>query len=123
MKGRTPTKAEQEFMTSVSSIGCIACLLEGRFMQEVSIHHIDGRTTPGAHFEVLPLCAGHHQDGTGLPGLIAVHPWKARFEQRYGSQGDLLQMVKILIEYVAMRQRMIDPRVSKQQLISMEVRA
>lgn len=39
---------------------------------------------------VLSLCAGHHQDGTGAPGLIAVHPWKARFEKLYGSQERLL---------------------------------
>ena len=43
------------------------------------------------HLRVLPLCAGHHQDGTGIPGLIAVHPWKRRFEDRYGSQDELLQ--------------------------------
>jgi hypothetical protein len=87
-------------MDRVASIGCIACLLEGQFTREVSIHHINGRTKPGAHFEVLPLCAGHHQDGTGIPGLIAIHPWKARFEARYGTQEELLQAVMYLIDYV-----------------------
>jgi len=99
MKGRTPTRAEQDFMARVASIGCIACLFDGRIMPEVSIHHIDGRTMPGAHFNVLPLCAGHHQDGAGIPGLVAVHPWKARFEARYGTQAELLQVVKYLVEY------------------------
>jgi hypothetical protein len=43
---------------------------------------------------VLPLCAGHHQDGTGNnKELIAVHPYKARFEARYGAQMKLLDMV------------------------------
>lgn len=64
----------------------------------VSIHHVDGRTKAGAHFKVLPLCAGHHQDGTGAPGLIAVHPWKARFQERYGTQQDLLREVEQLLE-------------------------
>ena len=64
----------------------------------VSIHHVDGRTKPGAHMRVLPLCAGHHQDGTGAPGLIAVHPWKARFEARYGTQESLLQEVEELLQ-------------------------
>lgn len=32
----------------------------------------------------------NRQDGTGAPGRIAVHPWKARFEARYGRQRDLL---------------------------------
>jgi hypothetical protein len=40
---------------------------------------------------VLPICAGHHQAGTGPnPSLIAVHPDKARFEARYGTQRELL---------------------------------
>ena len=62
-------------------------------LQNNKHHHIDGRTKPEAHTKVLPLCAGHHQDNTGQAGLIAVHPWKKRFEQRYGNQYDLLDEV------------------------------
>lgn len=120
MKGRTPTRKESEFMDKASSIGCIACLLDGHVTPTVSIHHIDGRTKPDAHYNVLPLCAGHHQDGTGIPGLIAVHPWKARFEARYGSQWDLLSMVKILIEYVELRRRGLDPVECKNRVLFRE---
>ena len=90
MKGRTPTAAQKRFHDALAGIGCIACRLDGNHQPIVSIHHIDGRTKPDAHWLVLPLCAGHHQDGTGVPGLIAVHPWKKRFEDCYGSQLDLL---------------------------------
>lgn len=90
MKGSTPSKAERELWDELASLGCIACRKDGRHNSMVSIHHIDGRTKPGAHRKVLPLCAGHHQDGTGAPGLIAVHPYKARFEEKYGKQSDLL---------------------------------
>lgn len=90
MKGRTPTAAELDLWDALAELGCIACHKDGRFNPHVSIHHIDGRTKPGAHRKVLPLCAGHHQDGTGAPGLIAVHPYKARFEERYGKQTELL---------------------------------
>ena len=90
MKGKTPTKAERQLHDQLASLGCIACRKDGIANHQVSIHHVDGRTKPGAHTQVLPLCAGHHQDGTGAPGLIAVHPWKARFEKRYGSQADLV---------------------------------
>jgi hypothetical protein len=117
MKGRTPTREERVFMDKVASIGCIACLLDGRVMTEVSIHHIDGRVKPGAHFKVLPLCAGHHQEGTGIPGLIAVHPWKARFEAMYGQQEELLQLVRLLIEYMEMRRRGVDPSICKGEMI------
>ena len=98
MKGRTPTKAEKELHTRIAELGCIACHLDGRFNGWVSIHHIDGRTKPGAHKRVLALCAGHHQDGTGLAGLIAVHPWKAAFEAMYGTQEQLLKLTMERLE-------------------------
>lgn len=74
-----------------SEIGCIACRVAGLPTSDyVSIHHVDGRTKPGCHMNVLPLCAGHHQQGTGTDkSLVAVHPNKARFEQLYGSQAEL----------------------------------
>lgn len=89
MKGRTPTVAEKRFHDDLCRhIGCVACRFEGGFNDFVSVHHIDGRTKPDAHWLVLPLCGGHHQDnGT----VIAVHPYKARFEARYGKQIDLLR--------------------------------
>jgi hypothetical protein len=91
MKGRPPTADEARFMSAIADLGCVACRHDGWSNPDVSVHHIDGRTKPGAHLLVLPLCAGHHQDGTGTnPTLIAVHPYKARFEARYGAQLALL---------------------------------
>lgn len=90
MKGKTPTKAEKLFHDRIAQIGCIACRKDGRFNPVVSIHHIDGRTKKGSHMKVLPLCAGHHQLGTGASWLIAVHPYKAQFERWYGKQEILL---------------------------------
>ncbi|MNF74887.1 hypothetical protein D3C84_569330 [compost metagenome] len=100
MKGRTRTAAEKHLHDRLANeVGCIACRKNGIRNMVVSIHHIDGRTKPGAHSRVLPLCAGHHQDGTGAPGLIAVHPWKRRFEDKYGGQYDLLEdCLEILAE-------------------------
>ncbi len=91
MKGSNPTKAQRMFWDAMcQTVGCVACRIDGIGNFHVSVHHLDGRTKPNAHWLVLPLCAGHHQDGTGAPGLIAVHPWKARFEAKYGKQSDLL---------------------------------
>ena len=36
--------------------------------------------------------------GTGALGLIAVHPWKTRFEEKYGRQADLLAECVQLLE-------------------------
>ncbi len=97
---RTPTKSEKLLWSRMADlVGCIACHLDGRSNPVVSIHHIDGRTKPGCHVLVLPLCAGHHQDAAGEDKtLIAVHPDKARFEQRYGPQMALLALTHQLME-------------------------
>jgi hypothetical protein len=99
MKGTSPNKEEKALWDRLCSIvGCIACWLDGRFNDYVSIHHIDGRTKPGCHKKVLPLCAGHHQQGTGNnKELIAVHPYEGRFEAKYGNQYDLLAMCMQMI--------------------------
>lgn len=100
MKGSTPTKVEREYWSRLASVvGCIACRLDGIINHHVSIHHTDGRTKPGAHRAVLPLCAGHHQDGTDNDkSKVAVHPWKRRFEARYGTQESLRAMCDEILE-------------------------
>ena len=103
MKGRTPTREEKRFHDLLAQhVGCICCFIDtGRDRRNTwcSIHHIDGRTKHWAHWFVLPLCAGHHQDGSGAPGLLAVHPFKAQFEAQYGRQMDLLaDCIRQLIE-------------------------
>ena len=88
MQGKTITHAQKAYWNNLCShVGCIACCQEGNFNDYVSIHHVDGRTKPNAHWLVLPLCASHHQDN-GL--AIAVHPYKKRFEQKYGNQYQLI---------------------------------
>lgn len=92
---RPVTAAEKALWNRMATeVGCIACLVDGLFNPYVSIHHINGRTKPGCHRKVLPICAGHHQDGTGEDKtLIAVHPYKKQFERRYGTQYELLALV------------------------------
>ena len=92
-KQREVTTAEKEYWDRLAGLGCIACMRMGIFEPDVSIHHVDGRTKPGCHMQVLALCASHHQDGTGKnPHYIAVHPWKARFEARFGTQEVLMSI-------------------------------
>lgn len=95
----TPTKAEKAHWDKLCrGVGCVACLLDGDFNPKVSVHHTNGRTKPGCHMEVFPLCAGHHQDGTE-PGSnkVAIHPWKRQFESMYGTQSMLVAICRELI--------------------------
>lgn len=87
MKGRPVTDAEKLLHDKVAQLGCVACRQEGVFNTHISIHHVHGRTKPGAHMHVLPLCAPHHVDD-GM--ALAVHPHKRRWEARYGKQDDLV---------------------------------
>ena len=98
MKGRKPTRLEQEHMDKVRSIGCIICKKYGK-SRYAEIHHVIGKTKPNAHYKVLPLCPDHHRnflykDG----GPISVHPYKARFEAKYGKQETLLEEVQKIID-------------------------
>lgn len=105
MKGRNPSAKEKLFWNDLCQIiGCIACLLDGNRNNHCSVHHTDGRTKPDAHKKVLPLCGGHHQQGTGAPWLIAVHPYKAQFEAKYGRQEELIEMCLDLLEKVGITQ-------------------
>lgn len=98
-KQRAVTADEREQWDRLAGLGCIACMRDGVHQPVVSIHHIDGRTKPGCHKLVLPLCAGHHQQGTGEnKELVAVHPYKARFEALYGSQEYLMQLCAKMLE-------------------------
>lgn len=99
MKGAATTVEQKRFHSLLADVvGCIACRQEGGYTNLVSIHHIDGRTKPHAHWTVIPLCGPHHQD-MGVNGVIPVHPYKARFEATYGTQMELLRRsIQILID-------------------------
>lgn len=99
MKGRAPTAGQKRFHDLlVRELGCCACAKDGMLNSHVSVHHIDGRTKPNAHWLVLPVCGPHHQD-MGIPGVEAIHKNKARFEAKYGAQRDLLrECMQILLD-------------------------
>jgi hypothetical protein len=91
LKGRPPTADEKRFMDRMGKLPCIACRKDGWTNHVISLHHIDGRTKPGAHFLVLPLCGPHHQpDDTDPRQRISLHGRKATFQARYGTERELL---------------------------------
>ncbi|WP_342343257.1 Ref family recombination enhancement nuclease [Escherichia coli] len=61
LKGRTPTAEERRIANALGALPCIACYMHGVISNEVSLHHIAGRTAPGCHKKQLPLCRWHHQ--------------------------------------------------------------
>lgn len=78
-------------MDLAGTVPCMACRIDGRTNHEISLHHTDGRTKPGAHFKVLPLCGPHHQqDDTDLLQRPSVHGRKKTFTALYGTEDELL---------------------------------
>ncbi len=92
-----PTKEERAWMDAITQLGCICCLLDGVEPRPTTVHHILRGGVRMGHLYSLPACdPGHHQGGQPL-GLISRHPHKARFEQRYGTEAELLDLVKRLV--------------------------
>ena len=99
MLGRTPTADEKRHMDLVGDMVCYACEIDGRYNNCTLLHHVDGRTKPGAHFKVISLCSAHHQhDDTDPLGRIGVHPWKKQWERLYGNSEEILKVIKHRIE-------------------------
>lgn len=92
MKGRTPTAAEKQWMNRVSTYGCYCCRRMGLMNDNILIHHVDGRTKPGAHFLVIPLCATHHEYNSA----DGLHANIGRWRRIYGRERDI---VKFLFDY------------------------
>ena len=99
MKGRTPTKDEKKHLNAVRELGCIVCRQFGVSSPGVP-HHINGKTTPGAHFDVINLCQNHHQTKSNdkPPYWISRHGDGRRlFELAYGTEKGLLMKTHNLL--------------------------
>lgn len=96
---RTPTKLEAEWMAAIVAYGCVACRIDFNLYVKPAVHHILRGGVRMGHLFTLPLCdPGHHQNGDRF-GMVSRHPWKARFEKRYGSEMELLGRLKRELGY------------------------
>ena len=80
-------------MNAAAEFGCVVCHRELGVFSPAAIHHLQGRTKPGAHLKTIPLCGRHHQ----IPGhgYVSRHgDGKARFEAAYGSESELLEFLR-----------------------------
>jgi len=96
---RKPTAVEAKWMDAIKEYGCIACRIDGHHWPpplETAVHHILRGGVRMGHLFTLPLCdPGHHQNGP--LGMVSRHPWKARFEAKYGTEMELLAKLKVEI--------------------------
>ena len=94
---RPPTIEEKRWMDAITELGCIACFLDGFPYTPGAVHHLLRGGRRIGHLHTICLCdPGHHQGGQPV-GKISRHPWKARFEERYGSEEQLLAMTRAAV--------------------------
>lgn len=90
------TKAEKEHLNKVAALGCVACLLDGNPGTWAEIHHPRAGTGKGrkaSHFDAIGLCPSHHR-GTQHPAIPSIHLSKRAFIEQYGTEADLLEIVR-----------------------------
>lgn len=91
---RAQTTEETTWIQAIIEHGCIACWLDGVPSVPPCVHHILRGGQRIGHLYSLPLCPGHHQDGTGPRPMVARHPTKPRFEAKYGPEKTLLHALQ-----------------------------
>lgn len=87
------TKAEQQHLDRVASLGCCVYKNLGYPDSPAGIHHVrtgQGTSQRSSHFNTLPLCAAHHQ--TGGYG-VAYHAGPEIWAKKYGTETELLIQV------------------------------
>lgn len=98
---RAPTAEERRWLDAIVAYGCVACRMDGYGVVAPAVHHILRGGVRMGHLFTIPLCdPGHHQSG-GPMGMVSRHPWKARFEAKYGNEDFLLRKIKAEIGPVA----------------------
>lgn len=103
MRGRTPTKQEKEWMNKSGEYGCVICKWHLEIESPCSLHHINGRTKPGAHLLTIGLCGNHHQikDNEKPPRWVSRHgDSRYQFEEAYGTEMDLLKRLINDLQYL-----------------------
>jgi hypothetical protein len=101
------TKAEQQWMDAITQLGCIVCHLQGRGYVPCDVHHMLSGGRRIGHLATIGLCSpGHHRNAQAWTGEVSRHPTKAQFEERYGTEEELLQKTKQLL---AVRNEVLAP--------------
>lgn len=89
-----PNAEERAWMDAIVAYGCVACHIDGHGFTPPAVHHILRAGRRIGHLFTLPLCdPGHHQGGQSK-GVVSRHPWKAKFEAKYGTEVELLASLR-----------------------------
>lgn len=91
------SKIEKKHYDKLAQLGCIVCINLGYGYSLPHIHHIRhgaGLAQKSDWRNAIPLCPSHHLHG-GYG--IALHAGIKEFERKYGTETELLEKVKRLL--------------------------
>jgi hypothetical protein len=91
------SKAEKEHYDKLFELGCVVCRDLNYGYSPPHIHHIRHGAGAGqkSHWSsAIPLCPNHHLHGAWG---IALHAGIKEFERKYGTETELLEKVKRLL--------------------------
>ncbi len=93
-------RAETLHMARVAESGCIVCRNIYGVYSPAEIHHIragQGAGQRASNYDTIGLCPLHHRlGGYG----VAIHAGQREWEKRYGTETELLEQTKQLLENV-----------------------
>ena len=83
-------KAESDHIEKVVGMGCIVCVNLEHGETPAVPHHIGNQAMgkKASNYQVIPLCPYHHNQG---PYGEAVHSGRKAFEEKYGTEQELLK--------------------------------
>ena len=90
------TKQQQIYLQKLVDLGCIACYKAG-METKPEIHHIRDYGYRN-HWNCIPLCPAHHRPTAAVIGVPNIHGDKLEFERKYGTEKELLELCRKLIE-------------------------
>lgn len=73
---------------------CIVCYLQGLGKNPAHFHHMLKNGKRISHTDGFGLCPTHHNSGLCTSIAVSRHPFKVRFEARYGTEASLLEATK-----------------------------
>ena len=88
----------EKWFLALQDLGCIVCLNELGVRSPPDIHHIHKNSRRVDDLHTIPLCPNHHRSGVNNEEYVSRHPWKREFEKRYGSEWNLYEQVKKMVD-------------------------
>jgi hypothetical protein len=85
-------------MDAICQLGCCACRVMGITGVPAEPHHLLSGGRRIGHLHTIPLCDLHHRSHVNDGVIVSRHPWRRAFEKAYGTEQQLLEQTRELVQ-------------------------